>query len=95
VQISTLLILVVAANTSFAGFPTLVAILAKDGYLPRQLTNLGDRLVYSNGMLLLASATAILIIVFRAESHALIPLFAVGVFLAFTLSQAGMVSALV
>jgi amino acid transporter len=91
VQISTLLILVVAANTSFAGFPMLVAILAKDGYLPRQLTNLGDRLVYSNGMLLLASSTAILIILFRAESHALIPLFAVGVFLAFTLSQAGMV----
>lgn len=91
VQISTLLILVVAANTSFAGFPQLVAILAKDGYLPRQLTNLGDRLVFSNGMLLLASATAFLIIIFKGSSHALIPLFAVGVFLAFTLSQAGMV----
>jgi hypothetical protein len=91
VQISTLLILVVAANTSFAGFPRLVAILAKDGFLPRQLTNLGDRLVYTNGMLVLASATAVLIVIFRADSHALIPLFAVGIFLAFTLSQSGMV----
>jgi hypothetical protein len=91
IQVSTLLILAVAANTSFAGFPRIASILAKNGYLPRQLTNLGDRLVFTNGMLLLAVATAILIILFGGDSHALIPLFAIGVFLAFTLSQAGMV----
>jgi hypothetical protein len=91
VQISTLLILVVATNTSFAGFPRLSAILAKDGFLPRQLTGLGDRLVFNNGILLLALATAVLIIVFGGDTHALVPLFAVGVFLAFTLSQSGMV----
>jgi len=91
VQASTLLILTVAANTSFAGFPRLASILAQDKFLPRQLTNLGDRLVYSNGMLLLAAFTAILVVLFGGESHALVPLFAVGAFLAFTLSQAGMV----
>ena len=91
VQISTLLVLVVAANTGFAGFPRLASILAKDRFLPRQLANLGDRLVYSNGMLLLALATALLVIIFAGDSHALVPLFAVGAFLAFTLSQAGMV----
>jgi amino acid transporter len=91
VQTATLLILAVAANTSFAGFPRITAILASDGFLPRQLTGLGDRLVYSNGIILLSLATAILIIVFRGDSHALVPLFAVGAFLAFTLSQAGMV----
>jgi amino acid transporter len=91
VQISTLLILVIAVNTSFSGFPRLTSLLAKDGFLPRQFTNLGDRLVYSNGMLLLAAVTAALIVVFRGNSHALVPLFAIGVFLAFTLSQAGMV----
>jgi amino acid transporter len=91
VQISTLLILVVATNTSFAGFPQLVSILSKDGFLPRQLANLGDRLVYTNGMFLLAGATAGLVIVSGGISHALVPLFAIGAFLAFTLSQAGMV----
>ena len=91
IQINTLLILSVAANTSFSGFPQLAMILAKDGYLPRQLTQLGDRLVYSNGILLLAGGTALMIILFQGESHALIPLFAVGVFMAFTLSQTGMV----
>jgi amino acid transporter len=91
IQVSTMLILAVAANTSFAGFPRLTAILGADGFLPRQLANLGDRLVFSNGILLLAAATAVLIIVFGGDSHALVPLFAVGVFLAFTLSQAGMV----
>jgi hypothetical protein len=69
----------------------LTAILAKDGFLPRQLTGLGDRLVFSNGILLLALGTAVLIVGFNGDTHALIPLFAVGVFLAFTLSQAGMV----
>lgn len=91
VQATTLLVLVVAANTSFAGFPRLASILAQDGYMPRQLSFLGDRLVYSNGMLLLALLSGALIVLFKGDSHALIPLFAVGVFLAFTLSQAGMV----
>ena len=91
IQISTMLILAVAANTSFAGFPRLAAILAKDGFLPRQLTGLGDRLVFANGIISLAAATGILIVLFSGNSHSLVPLFAVGVFMAFTLSQAGMV----
>lgn len=91
IQASTMLILVVAANTSFAGFPRLAAILAADNFLPHQMTNLGDRLVFNNGILALSFVTGILIIVFGGDTHALIPLFAVGVFLAFTLSQAGMV----
>jgi len=91
VQLATLLILAVAANTSFAGFPRLASILAQDGYLPHQFSQIGDRLVFSNGMIALAGLTGVLIIAFNGDSHALIPLFAVGVFLAFTLSQAGMV----
>jgi amino acid transporter len=91
VQFATLGILTVAANTSFAGFPRLVAILAQDGFLPRQFSSLGDRLAFTNGIILLGSFTALLIILFRGETHALIPLFAIGAFLAFTLSQAGMV----
>ena len=91
IQIATLAILVVAANTSFAGFPRLAAILAADGFLPRQLSALGDRLSFDNGILVLTGATGGLILAFSGDSHALIPLFAVGVFLAFTLSQAGMV----
>ncbi len=91
IQISTLLILTVAANTSFAGFPRIASILAKDGFLPRQFTGLGDRLVFVNGILLLVGATAVLIIGFKGNSHLLVPLFAVGAFLAFTLSQGGMV----
>ena len=91
IQISTMLILAVAANTSFAGFPRLAAILAQDKFLPRQFTGLGDRLVFANGIVSLSAATAFLIILFAGDSHSLIPLFAVGVFLAFSLSQAGMV----
>lgn len=91
IQISTLLILAVAANTSFADFPRVAAILAKDGFLPRQLTVLGDRLVFANGIALLSVVTGALIAVFGGDTHALVPLFAVGAFLAFTLSQAGMV----
>jgi amino acid transporter len=91
VQTSTLLILAVAANTSFTGFPRVAAILARDRFMPRQLTNLGDRLVFANGILLLATASGVLIVGFAGESHALVPLFAVGAFLAFTLSQIGMV----
>ncbi len=91
VQASTMLVLAVAANTSFAGFPRLAAILASDGFLPHQLTSLGDRLVFANGIISLAAATGVLIILFGGDSHALVPLFAVGVFMAFTLSQVGMV----
>ncbi len=91
IQTSTMLILAVAANTSFADFPRVAAILASDGFLPRQLRNLGDRLVFANGILILAGATAVLIMLFGGDTHALVPLFAVGAFLAFTLSQAGMV----
>ena len=91
IQVTTLLILAVAANTSFAGFPRIAAILAADKFMPRQLANLGDRLVYANGIVLLSTATALLILIFRGETHALVPLFAVGAFLAYTISQAGMV----
>lgn len=91
IQAATMLILTVAANTAFAGFPRISAILAQDGFLPRQLTALGDRLVYTNGIAALSVATAVLIIVFKGDTHALVPLFAVGAFLAFTLSQSGMV----
>jgi len=91
VQAITMLILAVAANTSFAGFPRLAAILAADGFMPRQLANLGDRLVYTNGISLLAMGSGALIIAFGGDTHALIPLFAIGAFLAYTLSQLGMV----
>jgi amino acid transporter len=91
IQVSTLLILAVAANTAFTDFPRVTALLAQDSYIARQLSNLGDRLVFTNGMFLLSAATAILIIAFNGYSHGLVPLFAVGAFLAFTLSQAGMV----
>ncbi len=90
-QASTLLVLMVAANTSFVGFPRVASIVARDGYLPRQLTFLGDRLVYSNGIVLLAGLAGGLVLVFEGDTHRLIPLFAIGAFLAFTLSQAGMV----
>ena len=91
IQAATSIILFLAANTSFAGFPRLASILARDGYLPRQLANLGDRLVFNNGIILLALAAMGLLVGFGGQTHALIPLYAVGVFLAFTLSQAGMV----
>ena len=91
VQASTLLVLMVAANTSFVDFPRVASIVARDGYLPRQLTFLGDRLVYSNGILVLSGVAGALVVVFQGDSHRLIPLFAIGAFLAFTLSQAGMV----
>ncbi len=84
-------ILLLAANTSYADFPRLCYFLARDGFLPRQLALLGDRLVYSNGILLLSSCAAVLIVVFQGDTTAIIPLYAVGVFTSFTLSQAGMV----
>jgi amino acid transporter len=91
VQATTAAILILAANTSFAGFPRLASLLARDRYLPRQLASLGDRLVFSNGVLLLAGFSALLVWAFRGDTSRLIPLYAVGVFLSFTLSQAGMV----
>ncbi|QIR36683.1 APC family permease [Tolypothrix sp. PCC 7910] len=91
VQIVTLLVLLLAANTSYADFPRLCYFLARDGFLPRQLALLGDRLVYSNGIILLSLCAGILVIIFKGQVNAVIPLYAVGVFTSFTLSQAGMV----
>jgi hypothetical protein len=91
VQVLTLGVLVLAANTSFQGFPRLAALLARDGFAPRQFTNLGDRLVFSNGMLVLASLAALLLWIYSANVDSLIHLYVIGVFTAFTLSQAGMV----
>lgn len=89
-QLSTLIILLLAANTSFAGFPRVASLLARDGYLPRQLANVGDRLVFSNGILLLGFAACALVVGFGGSTHHLIPLYMIGVFVSFTLSQAGM-----
>jgi len=91
IQASTALILVLAANTSFADFPRLASLLARDRFVPRQFASLGERLVFSNGILVLAGFAALLIVIFGGDTHALIPLYAVGVFISFTLSQAGMV----
>jgi amino acid transporter len=90
-QFATLFILSLAANTAFADFPRLASLIARDRFLPRQLTNLGDRLVFSNGIILLAVAASVLVIIFGANEHNLLPLYAVGVFISFTLSQSGMV----
>jgi amino acid transporter len=90
-QGSTMLILVLAANSAFAGFPRLASLLARDSYMPHQMELMGDRLVFSNGILILGVFSCALIIIFGGDTHALIPLYAVGVFLSFTLSQAGMV----
>ncbi len=87
---ATTTILILAANTAFAGFPRLSAMLAQDGYLPRQLTYRGSRLVYSYGIAALAFIASLLIVVFQASVTRLIPLYAIGVFLSFTLAQAGM-----
>ena len=91
IQLSTCAILILAANTAFADFPRLSSIIAKDGYLPRQLANRGDRLVFSNGIVFLAVAASVLIVIFGGIVTALIPLYAIGVFTSFTLSQSGMV----
>jgi amino acid transporter len=90
VIIGTTVILVLAANTAFAGFPRLSAMLAQDGYMPRQLTYRGSRLVYSYGIVSLAGVASLLIVLFQASVTRLIPLYAIGVFLSFTLAQAGM-----
>jgi len=91
VQASTMVILLLAANTCYAGFPMLSSLLAKDGYLPRQFATLGDRLVYSNGILILSAVSMALLVLFQGDTHALLPLYALGVFISFTLSQFGMV----
>ena len=90
-QAATLLILLLAANTSYADFPRLCYFLAPDGFLPRQLSLLGDRLVYSNGINLLSFCAALLIIIFRGNTSAVLPLYAVGVFTSFNFSQSGRV----
>lgn len=91
IQFMTACILLLAANTSFAGFPRLASILAQEKYIPTRFANLGDRLAYSNGIIMLAAVATLLIWIFGGDSHALIPLYSMGVFISFTLSQAGMV----
>ncbi|HEX6474082.1 MAG TPA: amino acid permease, partial [Candidatus Limnocylindria bacterium] len=91
VQVSTALILTLAANTSFADFPRLSSFLARDGFMPRQFGFRGDRLAFSTGIIALAGLAILLLLVFRASVSALIPLYTLGVFVAFTLSQSGMV----
>ncbi|MHC1684093.1 MAG: APC family permease [Clostridiaceae bacterium] len=89
-QFFTAVILTLAANTAFADLPMLLSIIARDGYAPRQFAQRGDRLSYSNGIIILALAAAVLVIGFKATTHYLLPLYAVGVFVSFTLSQGGM-----
>jgi hypothetical protein len=91
VQAATMLILVLAANTAYSGFPGLASIIARDRFLPRQFTNQGDRLAFSNGIIVLSVLAGILIVAFRGDTHSLIPLYMIGVFVSFTLSQLGMV----
>jgi len=90
-QAGTALILVLAANTSYADFPRLGSFMAGNGYLPEQLKDRGSRLVYSNGMILLTAMSILLLVAFGGETSRLIPLYAIGVFMSFTLSQSGMV----
>ncbi|MGI4789880.1 MAG: APC family permease [Janthinobacterium lividum] len=91
VQYSTAIILIIAANAAFAGFPQLASMLAKDSFMPRQLANIGDRLSYSNGIILLAIAAIALVVIFKGIVDALLSLYAIGVFTSFTLAQIGMV----
>ncbi len=90
IQTTTAIILGMAANTAFAGFPILLSIIAQDGYAPRQLAMRGHRLNYSNGIIFLASMAALLIMIFQGDTHRLIPLYALGVFLSFTIAQFGL-----
>ncbi len=90
-QVATMAILFLGANTSFADFPRLSSILARDGLMPRQFMNRGDKLAFSNGIIGLAFLSMVILAVFNANTHRMIPLYAVGVFISFTLSQAGMV----
>jgi amino acid transporter len=91
VQAATMLILLLAANTAYADFPRLASIVARDRFLPRQFMNQGDRLAFSNGIIILSVLAGTLLIAFGGDTHALIPLYMIGVFVSFTLSQAGMV----
>ncbi len=91
IQLVTMLILLLAANTSFADFPRLAYFLARDRFIPRQFGTQGDRLVFSNGIVILGGLAALLLVLFSGDTHALIPLYAVGVFISFTLSQSSMV----
>jgi len=91
VQIGTMLLLILAANSAFAGFPQLSSILARDGFMPHQMASFGDRLVFSNGIFILGFFACLLLVLFHGDTHSLIPLYAIGVFVSFTLSQAGMV----
>ncbi len=91
IQVATALILVLAANTAFADFPRLASFLSRDRFLPRQFSSRGDRLVFSNGILVLGFFSALLVVIFQANEIAMLPLYAVGVFTSFTLSQSGMV----
>jgi amino acid transporter len=92
VQLATATILLLAANTAFADFPRLSSFVARDGYLPRPLANVGDRLVFSNGIILLGALASALLVAFGGDTHALLPLYAIGVFLSFTISQTAMVA---
>jgi hypothetical protein len=91
VQVATMLILVLAANTAFADFPRLSSIVARDRFLPRQFMNQGDRLAFSNGIIVLSVFAGLLLIAFHGDTQSLLPLYMIGVFVSFTLSQTGMV----
>src|SRR5262249_62263462 len=91
IQAATMLILLLAANTSYADFPRLSSILARDRYMPRQFASQGDRLVFSNGIVILSGFAILLIVLFAGDTHALLPLYAIGVFISFTLSHSGIV----
>ncbi|CAI4032932.1 Potassium transporter KimA [Nitrospira tepida] len=91
VQAATMMLLILAANSSFSGFPPLGSALARDGYMPHQMSGVGDRLVFSNGIIILGVLAGLLLLIFEGDTHALIPLYAIGVFISFTLSQTGMV----
>lgn len=91
VQAATTMLLILAANSAFAGFPHLASILARDGFMPHQMATFGDRLVFSNGIIILGFFACLLLVLFEGNTHGLIPLYAIGVFISFTLSQAGMV----
>jgi amino acid transporter len=91
IQAGTMLILVLAANTAYADFPRLASIVSRDRYLPRQFMNQGDRLAFSNGIVMLSTCAGVLLVLFGGDTHALIPLYMIGVFVSFTLSQFGMV----
>ncbi|NMM61247.1 APC family permease [Clostridium sp. P21] len=90
IQITTAIILIMAANTAYSGLPLLLALMAKDGFIPRQFTKRGKRLGFSNGIILIAVFACILVIAFKGDTNLLLPLYAVGVFISFTLSQSGM-----